>query len=158
MGLPAMRVRAFPGKREEANRAGITPRIRVRTIDLSIKLAGQTIAFCGLPGRHTAATQTTNGDRLRHYTARPLHHYTRLKRMPVERSISVNGVDIAVWEWPGADPPVMFCHATGFHSRCWDQVMVHLPGRHCYALDFRGHGHSTKPPPPYPWRNFGQVL
>lgn len=26
---------AFPGKREEANRAGITPRILVRTIDFS---------------------------------------------------------------------------------------------------------------------------
>jgi lipase len=78
--------------------------------------------------------------------------------MPVERNFSVNGVDIAVWEWPGADPPVMFCHATGFHSRCWDQVIAHLPDRHCYALDFRGHGHSTKLPPPYPWRNFGQDL
>jgi len=78
--------------------------------------------------------------------------------MPVERKWSVNGVDIAVWEWPGADPPVMFCHATGFHSRCWDQVIAQLPGRHCYALDFRGHGHSTKLPPPYPWRNFGHDL
>ncbi|HEY6393135.1 MAG TPA: alpha/beta hydrolase [Bryobacteraceae bacterium] len=75
--------------------------------------------------------------------------------MPVERSFSINGVDIAVWEWPGADPPVMFCHATGFHSRCWDQVIAHLPGRHCYAVDLRGHGRSTKLPPPYPWRNFG---
>jgi len=78
--------------------------------------------------------------------------------MPVEHSFSVNGVDVAVWEWPGADPPVMFCHATGFHTRCWDQVIAQLPGRHCYALDFRGHGHSTKLPPPYPWRNFGGDL
>ncbi len=78
--------------------------------------------------------------------------------MPIERICSVNDVDIAVWEWPGADPPAMFCHATGFHSRCWDQVVAHLPKRHCYALDFRGHGHSTKLPPPYPWRNFGQDL
>src|ERR1700733_9170118 len=36
MGLPAMVARAFPGKREEANRAGITPRIRVGTIDISM--------------------------------------------------------------------------------------------------------------------------
>jgi hypothetical protein len=34
MGFPAMRARDFPGKREEANRAGITPRILVGTIDL----------------------------------------------------------------------------------------------------------------------------
>src|SRR5208282_2784989 len=35
MGLPAIVARAFPGNREEANRAGITPRIRVGTIDVS---------------------------------------------------------------------------------------------------------------------------
>src|ERR1700691_5029758 len=35
MGLPAIVARAFPGNREEANRAGITPRIRVGTIDHS---------------------------------------------------------------------------------------------------------------------------
>jgi hypothetical protein len=35
MGFPAIVARAFPGKREEANRAGITPRIRVGTIDHS---------------------------------------------------------------------------------------------------------------------------
>jgi len=34
MGLPAMRVRDFPGKREEANRAGITPSNLFGTIDL----------------------------------------------------------------------------------------------------------------------------
>jgi lipase len=78
--------------------------------------------------------------------------------MPLERTFCVNGVDIAVWEWPGVDPAVVFCHATGFHSRCWDQVIAHLRDRHCYALDFRGHGHSTKLPPPYPWRNFGRDL
>jgi lipase len=78
--------------------------------------------------------------------------------MPVEKKFSVNGVDIAVWDWPGADPPVILCHATSFHSRCWDQVVATLPDRHCYALDFRGHGHSTKLPPPYLWRNFGQDL
>jgi Ca-activated chloride channel homolog len=37
MLLPAIRARAFPGKRVEANRAGITPRIRVGTFDLSTK-------------------------------------------------------------------------------------------------------------------------
>lgn len=36
MGFPARRASAFPGKREEPNRAGITPRILVGTIDHSI--------------------------------------------------------------------------------------------------------------------------
>ena len=76
--------------------------------------------------------------------------------MPVESRVEVNGVEIALFEWPGRDPPVFLCHATGFHARCWDQIIAHLPGRHCYALDTRGHGHSSKPAPPYAWRNFGQ--
>jgi lipase len=76
--------------------------------------------------------------------------------MPIASRISINGVEIALWEWPGTDPPILFCHATGFHARCWDQVIAHLPGRHCFALNMRGHGPSSKPAPPYPWRNFGQ--
>jgi lipase len=75
--------------------------------------------------------------------------------MPAESRISVNGVELALWEWPGEGPPIFFCHATGFHARCWDQVIAHLPGRHCYAIDLRGHGRSSKPDPPYQWRNFG---
>src|ERR1039458_10169401 len=75
--------------------------------------------------------------------------------MPVESRISVNGIEVALFEWPGQDPPVFLCHATGFHARCWDQIIAHLPGRHCFALDTRGHGRSSKPAPPYAWRNFG---
>jgi lipase len=67
-------------------------------------------------------------------------------------------VDLALWDWPGEGPPILFCHATGFHSRCWDQVIAHVPGRHCIALDFRGHGQSAKPGPPYHWRTFGEDL
>jgi hypothetical protein len=40
MGFPARVASAFPGKREEANRAGITPRILVGTIDHSIVAKG----------------------------------------------------------------------------------------------------------------------
>lgn len=82
----------------------------------------------------------------------------RMNRAPIESRIAVNGVEIALWEWPGDDPPVFFCHATGFHARCWDQVIAHLPRRHCYAIDARGHGHSSKPAPPYAWRDFGRDI
>jgi len=41
------------------------------------------------------------------------------------------------------------------HSRAWDQVISHLPGRHTFAIDFRGHGRSSKTPP-YHWRTFGE--
>jgi len=78
-----------------------------------------------------------------------------LRGMPTETKVSVNGVDIALWEWPGDGQPIFFCHATRFHARCWDQVIARLAGRHCYAIDSRGHGNSSKPDPPYLWRNFG---
>ncbi len=78
--------------------------------------------------------------------------------MPVEQRLRVNDIEIAVWEWPGHDPAILFSHATGFHGRCWDQVIARLPGRHCYAIDARGHGRSSKPAPPYQWRNFGLDL
>src|SRR5580658_1777921 len=47
MGFPAMMARDLPGKREEANRAGITPRILVGTIDHSI--AGVTVRLLIVP-------------------------------------------------------------------------------------------------------------
>jgi len=34
-------------------------------------------------------------------------------------------------------------------------VIARLPGTHCYAFDARGHGGSSKPAPPYAWRDFG---
>ena len=69
---------------------------------------------------------------------------------------SHDGYDLCVFEWPGEGPAVFLAHATGFHARCWDQVVARLPGRHCYAIDFRGHGRSAKPAPPYAWRYFGE--
>jgi lipase len=75
--------------------------------------------------------------------------------MPVEHRLLVNGNEIALWEWPGEEPTVFLHHATGFHGRCWDQIIAQLRGRHCYAIDARGHGRSSKPAPPYRWRNFG---
>jgi lipase len=68
----------------------------------------------------------------------------------------VNGVEIALWEWPGVGRPVLLCHAAGFHGRIWDQVIARLPNSiRCYSYDARGHGVSSKPTPPYAWRDFG---
>jgi lipase len=78
-----------------------------------------------------------------------------MTRTPVQSQALVHGVDIAVWEWPGDGPAVFFCHATGFHARIWDQVIVHLPTNRCIAFDARGHGRSSKPAPPYSWRDLG---
>jgi lipase len=63
---------------------------------------------------------------------------------------------LAVWEWPGQDPPLLLTHATGFHGRCWDDIVCRLPGRRALAIEFRGHGRSTKPAGPIPWSDFAQ--
>jgi pimeloyl-ACP methyl ester carboxylesterase len=70
--------------------------------------------------------------------------------------LTVDGLRIAVWQWPGENPPLLFAHATGFHARCWDQVIREFPGRRAVAIDLRGHGRSDKPEPPYHWRWFAR--
>jgi lipase len=78
-----------------------------------------------------------------------------MTRTPVQSHLTVRGIEIAVWDWPGKEPTVFFCHATGFHARIWDQVIAHVPEQRCVAFDARGHGRSSKPDPPYAWRDFG---
>ena len=78
------------------------------------------------------------------------------RRIGEARFLEVNGARLAVWERPGEDPPVLLLHATGFHARCWDEVIARIPGRRCIAFDARGHGRRSKPEPPYLWRDFGR--
>ncbi|MFT4614940.1 MAG: pimeloyl-ACP methyl ester carboxylesterase [Bacteroidia bacterium] len=59
-----------------------------------------------------------------------------------EYHIDVGGTDLAVIEWPGSGDPILLLHATGFHKRCWNEVVLRLPGRHVYAADLRYHGNS----------------
>ncbi len=64
-----------------------------------------------------------------------------------EYHLDIGDVELAVVEWPGSETaspssPVLLLHATGFHSRCWNQVVKHLPGRHIFAVDLRYHGNS----------------
>jgi lipase len=73
-------------------------------------------------------------------------------------TIPSGALQLAVWEWAGDPPAVLFAHATGFHGRCWDQIARHFPTRRRLAIEFRGHGRSSKPEPPYPWAPFGEDL
>ncbi|HTS31920.1 MAG TPA: alpha/beta hydrolase [Bryobacteraceae bacterium] len=77
---------------------------------------------------------------------------------PTLHLLSARDVDLAIWEWPGSDPALVFAHATGFHGRCWDRIARCFAGRRRLAVDFRGHGRSSKPEPPYHWRDFGREL
>lgn len=78
--------------------------------------------------------------------------------VPKMHSLPIKGGALTVFEWPGAGTPLLFVHATGFHARCWDQVIAQLPGRHCFAVEMRGHGRSFKPEPPYFWHSFAEDL
>jgi pimeloyl-ACP methyl ester carboxylesterase len=62
------------------------------------------------------------------------------------------------YEWEGEGPPILFCHATGFHGRIWDNVIRKLDNKHVFSLDLRGHGQSTKAPPPYHWDSFANDI
>lgn len=81
-----------------------------------------------------------------------------MRELPLEHRVAANGVELAVYEWPGEGPPVLFAHANSFHGRCWAPVAERLPGRRRVAFDQRGHGRSAKPPPPYSWPEFGADL
>ena len=81
-----------------------------------------------------------------------------MDRTPELKFIGEPGEELAVWEWPGEDPPFLFAHATGFHGRCWDCIIRMFPQRHCLAVDARGHGRSSQPELPYHWQIFGRDL
>jgi len=79
-------------------------------------------------------------------------------RTPELKFVGRPGQELAVWEWPGEDPPFLFAHATGFHGRCWDYIIRMFPERRCLATDARGHGRSSQPELPYHWRIFGRDM
>lgn len=64
-------------------------------------------------------------------------------KRPIVHQISINDVSLRVYEWEGTGDPTLFLHATGFHSRCWDQVILQLPGAHVFAIDVHFHGGSS---------------
>ena len=59
-----------------------------------------------------------------------------------EFTVDIGEVELSVVEWLGEGPPILLLHATGFHSRCWYEVVARLPSRHIIAVDLRFHGKS----------------
>lgn len=72
---------------------------------------------------------------------------------PAERIFEAATARIAYAEWGRRSDPVVFLiHATGFHGRCWDEVVRALPaGFNVFAVDIRGHGRSEKTGPIRDW-------
>lgn len=66
---------------------------------------------------------------------------------PQQKSVSVGDIELSYFEWGQkrhACPTLLFAHATGFHARCWDQIIAQLGNVHAIAVDQRGHGRSGK--------------
>ena len=80
---------------------------------------------------------------------------TQTPAIPVQHEFSGTKARLCYFEWGPDDGPVVFLvHATGFHARCWDQVVAALPADlHVYAVDMRGHGRSERVQP-YQWDSF----
>lgn len=79
-----------------------------------------------------------------------------MRPRPTLEWLATPGCTLAVWDWAGPGPTLLFVHANGFHARCWDAVIELLPGHRCLALDLRGHGRSEGVAPPADWRPFGE--
>ncbi|MET0459213.1 MAG: alpha/beta fold hydrolase [Ilumatobacteraceae bacterium] len=74
---------------------------------------------------------------------------------------SSDGVVVALHELAGAEraghPVVLVAHATGFHGHAYLPIATRLaPRLHTFALDFRGHGDTPRPPDwPVDWDRYG---
>ena len=69
---------------------------------------------------------------------------------------STDGVEVPVYDFGGAGPPLLLAHATGFHGHVLEPLARRLGDRfHCYAFDERGHGDARTPKgTEFNWRGF----
>lgn len=79
---------------------------------------------------------------------------------PREHRFAGKAVELCYFEWgsPSSTQTIVLLHATGFHARCWDQVVQRLPAdTRIIAVDLRGHGRSGKQAP-YIWSTFASDI
>lgn len=72
-----------------------------------------------------------------------------MRPLPTASTAHVRGFALRVWERAAIGEPsrtAVLLHATGFHSRTWDDVVQLLPPDwRVFAIDMRGHGASEAP-------------
>ena len=62
------------------------------------------------------------------------------------QKVSVNGVDLAVREWPGRGPAIVAVHGLTSNHTVWNSIADALAGAHrLITYDLRGRGDSAKP-------------
>jgi pimeloyl-ACP methyl ester carboxylesterase len=71
-----------------------------------------------------------------------------------------DGVSLAVYDFGGSGDTLVVSHATGFHARCYIEMIDVLRERfHVVGLDYRGHGASSEPlSTPTDWSGFADDL
>jgi pimeloyl-ACP methyl ester carboxylesterase len=69
-----------------------------------------------------------------------------------------DGTRVALHDFGGEGPPLLFAHGTGFHGLIWKPVADQLRDDfHCWAVDLRGHGDSAIPSgDDMDWAGFGR--
>ena len=73
--------------------------------------------------------------------------------------ISVNGVSLAVHEWPGKGPAIVCIHGLTANHTCWQSLAdILAPDYRLIAYDVRGRGESDKPPKGYSLEIYAQDL
>jgi lipase len=80
--------------------------------------------------------------------------------IPASCFIQVEGEPYHYLDFGGEGlPPLVFVHGTGFHAWLWAPYGGALAGRfHCYAVDQRWHGDSTRAERPFDWAHNGDDL
>ena len=72
---------------------------------------------------------------------------------------TTDGVEIEVHDLGGEGPPLLLCHATGFHGRVWEPLAARLHGHRCWSMDMRAHGDSSSPTDrPMEWYGFADDI
>ncbi|MHB8631766.1 MAG: alpha/beta fold hydrolase [Candidatus Limnocylindria bacterium] len=75
--------------------------------------------------------------------------------MPASRTVRGPAGTLAVWVWPGGEPPALLLHGIGNYGRAWDFVAAEIAGRlRLVAPDARGHGDSVAPATGYAPEDF----
>ena len=73
--------------------------------------------------------------------------------------ISVNGVSLAVHEWPGKGPAIVCIHGLTANHTCWQSLAdILAPDYRLIAYDVRGRGESDKPPKGYSLEIYAQDI
>ncbi|RZU47859.1 pimeloyl-ACP methyl ester carboxylesterase [Fluviicoccus keumensis] len=77
---------------------------------------------------------------------------------PTHLYLNIRGLHLHVAFWPGDGDPLLLLHATGFHARCWDEIVRRLPGRPVFAVDLPCHGGSDAVRPPPGWDETSEMI